>query len=246
MKGHPHPLTQIIDTIAQAFRELGFDIADGPEIETDYNCFEALNIPKDHPARDMQDTFWVKGMEDMVMRTQTSAVQIRYMDNHQPPFRVVVPGSKVYRREATDATHEAQFYQMECMVVDREVTLADLKSSLEYILKKIFGPEVVSRFRPSYFPFVEPALEVDMSCFRCGGSGKINGERCTTCKESGWIEIMGAGMVHPNVLQNGGINPTQWKGYAFAIGLDRIVMLKYGLDDIRLIYQADLRMINQF
>jgi len=246
LKGSLHPLTQVMAIISRSFRELGFDLADGPEVETDYNCFEALNIPKDHPARDMQDTFWVKGVPDTVMRTQTSAVQIRYMKDHKPPFKVVVPGSKVYRREATDATHEAQFYQMECMAVDKDVTLADLKGSLEYILKKLFGENVISRFRPSYFPFVEPALEVDMSCFRCNGIGKINGERCTTCKESGWIEIMGAGMVHPNVLQNGGINPTLWRGYAFAIGLDRVVMLKYGLEDIRMIYQGDLRMINQF
>jgi phenylalanyl-tRNA synthetase alpha chain len=246
MNGSRHPMSQVIAIVARSFRELGFDIADGPEIETDYNCFEALNIPKDHPSRDMQDTFWIKDTLDTVMRTQTSAVQIRYMQQHTPPFKVVVPGSKVYRREATDATHEAQFYQMECMVVDKDVTLADLKGALEYILQKLFGEEVVSRFRPSYFPFVEPALEVDMSCFRCKGTGKIGLERCTTCKGAQWIEIMGAGMVHPNVLQNGGINPTQWKGYAFAIGLDRIVMLKYGIEDIRMIYQGDLRMINQF
>ncbi len=244
-----HPITQVIHIVAKSFRELGFDIADGPEIESDYYNFEALNIPKDHPARDMQDTFYVKGKADTVLRTQTSSVQIRYMQNHKPPFRVVVPGSKVFRREATDATHEAQFYQMECMVVDREVSLADLKGALEYILKKLFGDNVVSRFRPSYFPFVEPALEVDMSCFRCNGTGagkKEGDDRCGTCRGAGWIEIMGAGLVHPNVLQNGGINPNDWKGYAFAIGIDRIVMLKYGINDIRSLYQADLRMIKQF
>lgn len=246
--GHLHPLTQVIDTIAQAFNELGFDIASGPEIETDYNCFEALNIPKDHPARDMQDTFWAKNMTDMVLRTQTSAIQIRYMQdkNHKPPFKVIVPGDKVFRREATDATHEAQFHQTECLVIGKEVTLADLKGTLEFILKKLFGDSVVSRFRPSYFPFVEPALEVDMSCFRCGGTGKVNGERCATCKESGWIEIMGAGMVHPNVLRNCNVNPDEWQGFAFAIGVDRVVMLKYGITDVRMLYEGDLRMINQF
>jgi len=246
-KGHAHPLTQVIDTIAQAFHELGFDIASGPEIETDYNCFEALNIPKDHPARDMQDTFWAKNMTDMVLRTQTSAIQIRYMQSHKPPLKAVVPGDKVYRREATDATHEAQFYQMECMAVGKNITLADLKGTLEFILKKIFGENVVSRFRPSYFPFVEPALEVDMSCFRCNGTGKLeNTEGCPTCKSSGWIEIMGSGMVHPNVLKNCGIDPNEWQGFAFAIGVDRVVMLKYGLTDIRMLYSGDLRMINQF
>jgi len=242
MRGHLHPLTQVITTIGEAFNELGFDVAAGPEIEKDYYNFEALNIPKDHPARDMQDTFWVKNMTDMVLRTQTSAVQIRYMEDHKPPFKVIVPGEKVFRREATDATHEAQFYQTECLVIGEEVSLADLKGTLEYILKKLFGKDVVSRFRPSYFPFVEPALEVDMSCFKCGGSG----EACTTCKSSGWIEIMGAGMVHPKVLQNCKIDPTKWQGFAFAIGIDRVVMLKYGIEDIRLLYSGDLRFVNQF
>jgi len=247
MKGHLHPTTEVINTIAQAFTELGFEIASGPELETDYNNFEALNIPKDHPARDMQDTFWVKGADDIVLRTQTSSIQVRYMEKHQPPFKVIVPGDKVFRREATDAVHEAQFYQTECLVVGKEVSLADLKGTLEFILKKLFGENVQSRFRPSYFPFVEPALEVDMSCFRCGGTGKLaEGTGCPTCKSSGWIEIMGAGLVHPNVLKNCNINPEEWQGFAFAIGIDRVVMLKYGIDDIRLLYSGDLRMINQF
>ncbi len=253
--GHLHPLTQISNTIAQAFTELGFDIASGPEIETDYNCFEALNIPKDHPARDMQDTFWAKNMTDMVLRTQTSAIQIRYMQSHKPPFKVIVPADKVYRREATDMTHEAQFYQTECLVIGKDITLADLKGALEYVLKKLFGDNVVSRFRPSYFPFVEPALEVDMSCFRCGGTGKLIDEKarqgdaltsCPTCKASGWIEIMGSGMVHPNVLRNCNIDPDEWQGFAFAIGVDRIVMLKYGITDVRSLYTGDLRTLNQF
>lgn len=249
-KGHIHPLTQIIQTIGQAFIELGFEIASGPEIEKDYYNFEALNIPKDHPARDMQDTFWVKDIKDMVLRTQTSAIQIRYMEKHQPPLKVIVPGEKVFRREATDATHEAQFYQTECLVVGKEVTLADLKGTLEYILKKLFGQDVVSRFRPSYFPFVEPALEVDMSCFKCGGTGRAPAgsatTACTNCKSSGWIEIMGAGMVHPKVLLNCKVDPALWQGFAFAIGIDRIAMLKYGVEDIRLFSSGDLRFVNQF
>lgn len=236
--GHLHPLTQVIERIAAIFTSLGFAIADGPEIETEYYNFDALNIPADHPARDMQDTFVLRN-SDKILRTQTSAIQIRYMEKHQPPFRIIVPGERVFRREATDVTHEAQFYQTEGLMVGKDVSLAHLKWTLLHVLQQLFG-EVKIRLRPSYFPFVEPAVEVDMSCVHC----KQNG--CGVCKQSGWIEIMGAGMVHPIVLENCNIDPDAWRGFAFAIGIDRIVMLLYGIPDIRLLYNGDLRVVNQF
>ncbi len=229
--GHLHPITILIREIAAIFSEMGFEIADGPEIETEYYNFDALNVPKDHPARDMQDTFWIKGKageEKKLLRTQTSAVQIRYMESHKPPFRIVVPAGKVFRNEATDATHEAQFHQLEALCVDRNVSLAHLKFTLENFFKKYFGDNVVIRFRPSYFPFVEPALEVDMKW------------------RNKWLEVAGAGMVHPNVFKYVGVDSKEWKGFAFAFGLDRLLMLKYGIDDVRLLYSGDLRLINQF
>jgi phenylalanyl-tRNA synthetase alpha chain len=238
-KGHIHPITNTINDIARIFTDMGFSIASGPEIETEYYNFDALNVPKDHPARDMWDTFWIKGDPKRLLRTHTSPVQIRYMEENNVPINIIVPG-KVFRYEATDSTHEAQFYQVEGLIVGRDITMANLKSLLEEFFKKFFGHNVKTRLRPSYFPFVEPGVEVDVSCFKCGGDG------CSLCKHTGWIEILGAGMVHPNVLNNVGIDPRKWQGIAFGGGIDRMVMLKYGIDDIRLFYNGDLRFVNQF
>ena len=235
--GHLHPLSQIIRAAVDIFSDLGFAVASGPEVETDYYNFDALNVPKDHPARDMQDTFWLKAGN--VLRTHTSPVQVRYMEAHKPPLRIVVPG-RVFRHEATDATHEAQFYQLEGLMVDRGVSMAHLKGVLGEFFKKLFGLDVQIRLRPSYFPFVEPGAEIDMSCFKCSGQG------CGVCKQTGWIEIMGAGMVHPNVLTGVGIDPNEWSGFAFGVGVDRLAMLKYGIDDVRLFYSGDVRFVNQF
>ncbi len=227
-QGHLHPLTQVLLEILPVFQGLGFEVADGPEIETEFYNFDSLNVPKDHPARDMQDTFWLKP-ENLrrVMRTQTSAVQTRFMEKNKLPLRIVVPG-RVYRSEATDATHEAQFTQLEGLVVDKKVSLANLKATLEAMFKKLIGKDAEIRFRPSYFPFVEPALEVDVKW------------------GSKWLEVMGAGLVHPNVFRAVGIDPDEWQGFAFGVGLDRLAMLKYGIDDVRRFYQNDIRFLNQF
>ncbi|MDQ2932955.1 MAG: phenylalanine--tRNA ligase subunit alpha [bacterium] len=230
-KGHLHPLTQIIREIQTIFQKIGFEIAAGPELETEFYNFDAMNMPPNHPARDMQDTFWVTPPQDaqekLVMRTHTSAVQTRYMQKHTPPFKIISPG-KVYRNEATDATHEAQFYQFEGLYIDKKVSLAELKGSMEFFFKKFFGDDVKLRFRPSFFSFVEPGVEADIY-FR----GK-------------WLEVMGAGNVHANVLTLAGLNPEEWSGFAFGGGIDRLLMIKYGLDDIRQIYSGDLRFVNQF
>lgn len=234
--GHLHPVTLAIRSIYSIFREIGFEVALGPELETEFYNFDALNIPSDHPARDMQDTFWVKTdnlkhqKEKRVMRTHTSPVQIRYMESHPPKdtaIKIIVPG-KVFRNEATDSTHEAQFYQVEGLYVDKKVSLARLKGTLEYFFKKFFGEEVQLRFRPSFFPFTEPSVEVDIFY-----KGK-------------WLEVMGAGLMHPKVLKASGIDPTEWQGFAFGCGIDRLVMIKYGFTDVRMLYNADLRVINQF
>lgn len=240
LKGHIHPISQTIKDINAIFYALGFECAEGPEIEEERYNFDALNVPSYHPARDMQDTFWLKP-ENLrkLLRTQTSAVQVRYMENHKPPIRIIAPG-KIYRNEATDATHEAQFHQFEALAVDKDISLANLKWTLETFFEKFFGKKTEARFRPSYFPFVEPALEVDMSCFNCQGKG------CSICKGTGWIEILGAGMVHPFVLSSAGINPALYQGFAFGVGIERLVMLKYGINDIRLFCSGDLRLVNQF
>lgn len=238
--GHLHPLTHIINDIAVIFRSMGFAIVNGPEIETEYYNFDALNIPKWHPARDMWDTFWLKPLsEGNLLRTHTSPVQIRYMESHKPPIRIICPG-KVYRHEATDATHEAQFYQLEGLMIEEGASLAHFKGVLEKFFSQFFGTKVVLRLRPSYFPFVEPGVEADMTCVKCGGGG------CTVCKNTGWIEIMGAGMVHPKVLEAGGIHPRKFSGFAFGMGIDRLAMMKYGIDDVRLLYQGDIRLVAQF
>ena len=248
-KGHLHPMTQFINRANAIFYEMGFTLVDGPELETEHYNFDALNVPKDHPARDMQDTFWLKqkeGEERKLMRTQTSAVQIRYMHGKTPPFKMVCFG-KVFRNEATDATHEMVFHQMEGLMVGKQVTMADLKSTLNTFFDKFFERNVEVRFRPSYFPFVEPGLEVDISCFKCdGGKNITEGNTCSVCKGTGWVEVAGAGMVHPNVLKEAGIDSKQWQGFAFGMGVDRIIMTKYGIDDIRLVYSGDLRLVNQF
>lgn len=246
--GHLHPMTIMIDQIAKIMSDMGFDIADGPELETEYYNFDALNVAKDHPSRDMQDTFWIKQQEKeeerKLLRTQTSPMQIRYMKEKTaqgilPPYGVVVPG-KVFRNEATDATHEAQFFQVEGLMVGTDVTLGTLQGVLGKLFSELFGGTPEVRFRSSFFPFVEPGVEVDMQCFKCKGSG------CNVCKGSGWIEIMGAGMVHPKVLSECGVDPRVYQGFAFGGGIDRLIMLRAGVDDIRLLYSGDLRVVNQF
>jgi len=237
---HIHPLTRIMNDIVGIFTEMGFTVEQGPEMETEETNFDFLNFPKDHPSRDMQDTFWIKPEDSKkLLRTQTSDMQVKYMRENEPPFKIIIPG-RVFRNEATDATHEAQFYQIEGLVVGENVTLANLKFTLETFLKKLFGEDVKIKLRPGFFPFVEPGVEVDMIC------GKCKGEGCPTCKYNGWIEILGAGMVHPKVLSNGGIDPNKYSGFAFGVGVDRVAMLKYGIDDIRLMYSGDLRFVNQF
>lgn len=225
-------MTQVIREIYDIFREIGFDLAEGPEIESEHYNFDTLNIPKDHPARDMWDTFWLKPLSHRkLLRTHTSPVQIRYLEKNKPepgkPVRIIAPG-KVYRNEATDATHEAQFYQLEGLVVGEDISLADLKGTLKHFFSKFLGDSVEVRFRPSYFPFVEPGVEVDV---------KFRGK---------WVEVMGAGMVHPKVLQAVGIHPEKFRGFAFGAGIDRLVMSKFGIPDVRLLYTGDLRLINQF
>jgi phenylalanyl-tRNA synthetase alpha chain len=242
--GRLHPTTQMLRQICDIFVALGFQVVEGPEVEWDYYNFEALNIPADHPARDMWDTFWIdyeneRGERNMLLRTHTSPMQIRVMQQTRPPVRVVVPG-KVYRYEATDATHESMFYQIEGLAVDEHITFSDLKGTLYEFAKRLFGEERRVRFRCDYFPFVEPGVEMAIDCFVCGGKG------CRLCSDTGWIEILGAGMVHPNVLRNVNYDPEKYTGFAFGLGLERIPMLKYGIDDIRLFYSNDLRFLKQF
>ena len=235
--GKLHPLTQVMNTIKDTFIGMGFEIADGPEVELDYYNFEALNIPKNHPARDTQDTFYID--DDVVLRTQTSPMQIRVMENTKPPIRIIAPG-RVYRSDSVDATHSPVFHQIEGLVVDKGVTMADLKGTLETFIHALYGEETKVRFRPHHFPFTEPSAEVDVSCFVCGGKG------CSVCKGEGWIEILGCGMVHPKVLANCGIDPEVYSGFAFGLGLERIAMGKYDINDLRLFTENDLRFLKQF
>ena len=239
-KGHLHPLSQMIREINAIFYNMGFSFEEGPEMEDEYHNFNALNIPENHPSRDLWDTFWIKPLsERKLLRTHTSPVQVRYMKENKPPFRIIVPG-KVYRHEATDATHEAEFFQLEGLAIDKGITLAHLKGTLETFFQEFFGDKIDVRFRPSYFPFVEPGVEVDMKCFKCAGKG------CGICKRTGWIEIMGAGMVHPKVLAGVGVDKKEWQGFAFGVGIERLGMLRYGVDDVRLFLNGDLRFVNQF
>lgn len=239
-QGTRHILTQVMEEIEDIFLGMGYQVVEGYEVESDHYNFERMNLPKDHPARDMQDTFYIS--DEMLIRTHTSPVQARTMEKHdfsKGALRMISPG-KVFRRDTDDATHSHQFHQIEGLVVDKNVTMGDLKGTLEVMMKKMFGEDRKIRLRPSYFPFTEPSVEVDVSCFKCGGAG------CNVCKHTGWIEILGAGMVHPDVLQMSGINPTEYSGFAFGLGPDRVAMLRYGVNDIRNFYQNDLRFLNQF
>ena len=242
-RGSLHPVTKIRREIEEAFVRLGFTSVEGPEVEWDQYNFTMLNIPPDHPARDIQDSFYIEGGSgaggEMLLRTQTSPVQIRTMLAHKPPIRIIAPG-RTYRNEATDASHEAMFTQVEGLCVDRNVSMADLRGTLTAVTRALFGPDREIRFRCGYFPFVEPGAEVDMTCHVCNGSG------CRVCKRTGWIELGGAGMVHPKVLANVGIDPSVYSGWAFGCGLERFAMLRYGIDDIRLFYDNDLRFLRQF
>jgi phenylalanyl-tRNA synthetase alpha chain len=235
--GHLHPLTRVQRELENVFIGMGFSIAEGPEVELDYYNFQALNIPENHPARDTQDTFYIS--DKVLLRSQTSPVQVRTMEHQKPPIRIISPG-RVYRSDALDATHSPLFHQLEGLVVDKGITMGDLKGTLETFAKKMFGESTRIRFRPHHFPFTEPSAEVDVSCFVCGGCG------CRLCKGEGWIEILGAGMVHPFVLSNCGIDPEEYSGFAFGLGVERIAMTKYGIDDIRLFYENDTRFLEQF
>ncbi len=235
--GSLHPITLVTNELLDIFTGLGFYVYEGPEIENDYYCFTALNLPKDHPARDMQDTFYLS--EDLLLRVQTSAGQIRAMEQNKPPLKVVVPG-RVYRIDDLDSTHSPMFHQMEGLVIDKHVTLCDLKGVLEILAKKMFGEESKTRLRPSFFPFTEPSVEVDVTCCGCGGKG------CKICKNTGWIEVLGAGMVHPNVIKNAGLDPEIYSGFAFGVGLERIAILKYGIKDLKWLYENDVRFLSQF
>ena len=235
--GSLHPLNQTLADMIDIFQSMGFDVVDGPEIETDHYNFEALNVPADHPARDMQDTFYLA--DNLLLRTQTSAAQIRTMETRKPPIRIICPG-RVYRADEVDATHSPVFHQVEGLVVDKGITMCDLKGVLEQFAHEIYGKDTKVRFRPSFFPFTEPSVEVDVSCPECGGKG------CRVCKGEGWIEILGAGMVHPRVLSGCGIDPEEYSGFAFGIGLDRLTTTRYKISDIRLLFENDLRFLQQF
>ena len=237
LRGGRHILHTVIEEIKEIFFGMGYTLAEGPDVELDYYNFEALNFPPDHPSRDLQDTFYIN--PDILLRTQTSPVQVRYMEKHEPPVRIIVPG-RVYRNESPDPSHAAEFLQMEGLYVDRNVSLADLRNDVTFAVRSFFGPEAEVRFRPHFFPFTEPSAEVDMSCFACRGEG------CQICQKTGWLEIMGAGMVHPNVFRYAGYDPDAYTGFAFGMGIDRMAMLKYGIDDIRRFLHNDLRFLGQF
>ena len=235
--GTKHPLTVTMEEISKVFKSMGFSLTEGPEVETVFNNFDGLNAPADHPARDWTDTFYIS--EDTLLRTQTSPVQVRTLKAQEPPIRVFAPG-RTFRCDTADATHSPMFHQVEGLVVDEGITMADLKGVLDSFAKQLFGPDTKTKFRPHHFPFTEPSAEMDVSCFKCGGKG------CRVCKGSGWIEILGCGMVHPNVLAVGGIDTEKYTGFAFGMGVERVAMLKYGIDDIRLFYENDMRFIEQF
>lgn len=237
--GHRHPLSQLMEEVTEIFHGLGFSVAEGPDCETEWHNFEALNTPRDHPSWNLQDTFYLEKPPDLLMRTHTSPVQIRVMESQKPPVRIIAPG-RCYRRDAIDASHMPVFHQCEGLYVDRNVSLADLKATLTYFARQLLGDNVKIRFRPHFFPFTEPSVEYDFSCVFCKGSG------CRVCKQSGWLEISGAGMVDPNVFRNVGYDPEAYSGYAWGMGLERLAMLRYGIDDIRLFYQGDMRFLGQF
>ncbi len=238
VSGHLHPLTLVSRKIEDIFQNLGFSVVEGPQIENEKYNFDALNIPPDHPARDFWDTLWLKN-KGMLLRTHTSPVQVRYMEKNNPPLRIIVPG-RIFRYEATDASHEINFYQVEGLMVNKEISVANFRAIIQQFLERFFGKEIKIRMRPSFFPFTEPSFEIDMSCVNCKGKG------CSVCSQTGWVEMMGAGMVHPNVFKAAGYNPKNWQGFAFGIGMDRLAMMKYKIDDIRLLYSGDLRFLKQF
>ena len=236
-EGHRHPLNLVLDEIKEIFLGMGFDVVSGPEVELDYYNFEALNLPPDHPARDTQDTFYIT--DKVLLRTQTSPVQIRTMEQRKPPIRIIAPG-RVYRKDEADATHSPMFHQIEGLVIDKGITMADLKGTLETLIKAMYGQDSVVRFRPHHFPFTEPSCEVDVQCFNCRGKG------CSTCKGEGWIELLGAGMVHPKVLAGCDIDPEIYSGFAFGIGLERMAMRRFKISDMRMIFENDIRFLSQF
>ncbi|MBQ9375134.1 MAG: phenylalanine--tRNA ligase subunit alpha [Ruminococcus sp.] len=235
--GNPHPLNAVLEEVEEVFLGMGFDIVEGPEVETDHYCFEALNMPKHHPARDTQDTFYIN--DNVVLRTQTSSVQIRTMEKMKPPIRIISPG-RVYRSDAVDATHSPLFHQIEGLVIDKGITMSDLKGTLELLMKRLYGENAEIRLRPHHFPYTEPSAEVDLMCFNCQGKG------CSMCKGEGYVELLGAGMVHPKVLEGCGIDPEVYSGFAFGIGLERITMGRYSINDMRLLYENDMRFLEQF
>lgn len=245
--GHKHPMSMVLDEVIDIFLGMGFSVAEGPQVELTYYVFDALNTSPLHPARDMQDTFYIKdtpieestGLPSVMLRSQTSSVQIRTMEQQKPPLRIISPG-RVFRKDEIDATHSPNFTQIEGLVVDKGVTMADLMGTLDTLMKNIYGPETRTRFRPHNFPYTEPSAEVDISCYMCGGSG------CRVCKNEGWIELLGAGMVHPNVLRGCGIDPEIYSGYAFGIGLERLTLGRFGIEDMRLLFDADMRFLRQF
>ena len=235
--GHCHPNTIALEEVERIFTGMGYEVVEGPEVEKDYYNFEALNIPADHPAKDEQDTFYING--DLLLRTQTSSTQVHEMEKGRLPIKMIAPG-RVFRADEVDATHSPSFHQVEGLVIDKNITFADLKGTLAEFAKQLFGPETKTKFRPHHFPFTEPSAEMDVSCFKCGGKG------CRFCKGEGWIEILGCGMVHPHVLEMSGIDPNEYTGFAFGVGLERIALLKYEIDDMRLLYENDIRFLNQF
>ncbi len=237
--GHLHPITQVTDEVCTIFNRMGFSVVEGPEIETEYNNFTGLNIPLEHPSRDVFDTFYLKGKDKLLLRSHTSPVQIRVMKSRKPPLAVVVPG-RVYRPDAVDASHSFMFHQIEGFMVDENICFSDLKGVLEVLAKAVFGKEIKMRFRPHFFPFTEPSAEVDISCIICKGKG------CSVCGRKGWLEILGSGMIHPNVFKHVGYDSKKYAGFAFGMGVERIAMLKYGIDDIRLFFENDLRFLKQF
>ncbi len=235
--GHSHPNAVVLDEVERIFVGMGYEVVEGPEVEYDYYNFEALNIPANHPAKDEQDTFYIN--DKILLRTQTSPVQVRVMESKKPPIRMIAPG-RVFRADEVDATHSPSFHQIEGMVIDKNITFADLKGTLGEFVRKLFGSNTKVKFRPHHFPFTEPSAEMDVSCFKCGGKG------CRFCKGSGWIEILGCGMIHPKVLKMSGIDPQEYSGFAFGVGLERITLLKYEIDDMRLLYENDDRFLSQF
>ncbi len=235
--GHHHPNTIALEEVERIFTGMGYEVVEGPEVEKDYYNFEALNIPADHPAKDEQDTFYING--DLLLRTQTSSTQVHEMEKGRIPIKMIAPG-RVFRADEVDATHSPSFHQVEGLVIDKNITFADLKGTLAEFAKQLFGPDTKTKFRPHHFPFTEPSAEMDVSCFKCGGKG------CRFCKGEGWIEILGCGMVHPHVLEMSGIDPKEYNGFAFGVGLERIALLKYEIDDMRLLYENDIRFLNQF